>query len=178
MYKPERAIFLINSVPSQITGLVARAGQRGIGSFCHIAEPTHRFGLRFAPPTTFSRCRLVPFSPQNRPASPIHKWRKVRADAVRDPKHPFHCRVPQAALDQAQHGLGNARTLGNSVLGKLSAFALSPQKPNDLLSDGLVMSDTEHEEGSQQRMAGTYIAIVKYPAGSPGNETENIFLPN
>jgi hypothetical protein len=52
--------------------------------------------------------------------------------------------------------------LGNSVLGELSAFALSLQTPNDLLSDGLVMSNSGHDEGLQQKALDAYIAMVKY----------------
>jgi hypothetical protein len=42
------------------------------------------------------------------------------------------------------------------------AFALSLQKPDDLFSDGLVVSDCGHDEGSQQKSLDTYIAMVKY----------------
>jgi hypothetical protein len=109
-----------------------------------------------------SHRQFVRLSARNCAAGAIDDGREVRTDTIRDPKHQLHGRVPKSALDQAQHGFGNARTLGNGVLGELSAFALSLQTPNDLLSDGLVMSNSGHDEGSQQKPLDAYIAMVKY----------------
>jgi hypothetical protein len=153
---------LTKSGPSKIAGLNSRLEGRGTAIFWDIPKSNRRFGLRFALQTTFPYPQLVPFSPRNSVAGSIDKRRKVRADTVRHSQHPFHCGVPKPALHQAQHGFGNARTLGDGVLGKLSAFALSLQKPNDFFSDGLVMSDSGHYEGSQQQGVDTYIAMVKY----------------
>jgi hypothetical protein len=106
--------------------------------------------------------QFVRLSARNCAAGAIDDGRKVRTDTIRDPKHQLHCRVPKSALDQAQHGFGHAGTLCDSVLGELSAFALPLQTPNDLLSDGLVMSNSGHDEGLQQKALDAYIAMVKY----------------
>jgi len=154
---------LTNFPPSLIAGSSLRTGRRASGSVC-CPVATHRshFGLRFPLQLPLPHRQFVRLSARNCAAGAIDDGRKVRTDTIRDPKHQLHCRVPKPALDQAQHGFGNAGTLGDSVLGELSAFALPLQTPNDLPSDGLVMSNSEHDEGLQQKALNAYIAIVKY----------------
>ena len=157
---------MTNFAPSLIAGLSLRTGRRASVSFCRtVATRRSHFGLRFPLQSPLAHRQFIRLSARNCVAGAIDDGRKVRTDAIRDPKHQLHCRVPKSALDQTQHGFGNARTLGDSVLGEFSAFALSLQTPNDLLSDGLVMSNSGHDEGLQQKAFRAYIAMVKYCPG-------------
>ena len=87
--------------------------------------------------------------------------RKVCADAVSNAKRQFQCRIAKPALDETQHGFGNARTLRDGVIGKLPAFAFLSQEPDNFIADGFVVADTRHAEAWQGKRFDIYFAIVK-----------------
>lgn len=151
--------------PFVIFGLGFGAG-RCPGTDDHATEMSRPLcRLRFPFQTALPFGQLVRLSPRDCAPCAFEEKPKVRSDAVLHPKHQLHCRIAKPPFNQAQHGFGDARTLGEGVLGELSAFALSLQTPNNLFSDGLVMSDSGHDEGLQQKTLDAYIAMVKYRRG-------------
>ena len=107
---------------------------------------------------------LAAFSPNNGPCRFLNERREIRPDAIGDAKHQFHRGIPQAPLDQAEHGFGYARTLGDGVIREFSPLAFRSQEPNYLFSDGFIMSDSRHAVIWQKIPLDIYIAIVKYRA--------------
>lgn len=88
------------------------------------------------------------------------RW-KVCADAVRNAKCQFQCRVAKAPLDEAQHGFRNARTLRDRIIGKFPAFPLLSQEPDNFIANGFIVADTEHAEAWQESRFDIYFAMVK-----------------
>lgn len=115
-------------VPFVIFGF-AFCASRGLGADDYTAGTSSRRLCRLSLPfqSALSFGQPVRFIPRDCAPCAFNERPKVRSDAVRHPKHQLHCRIPKPSLDQAQHGFGNARTLGDRVLGELSAFALSLQ---------------------------------------------------
>jgi hypothetical protein len=105
---------------------------------------------------------LAGFSPNNGPCRFLNESREIRPDAIGDPKHQFHCRIPKTSFDQTEHGFRHPRTLGNGVIREMSAFPLLFQEPNDFLSDCLIMSNSRHAALWQKTALDIYIAMVKY----------------
>jgi hypothetical protein len=117
---------------------------------------------RWITETLSTACGIAVFSTSDRPRCFHNEGGKIRADAVSNAKRQLHRRIPQAPLDQAEHGFRYARTLGNRVIRETSAFALGPQEANYLFSDRFVMSDSRHAGGWQKTPLDIYFAIVKY----------------
>jgi len=108
---------------------------------------------RFPHSAFTTRSSLAVFRADDRPCRLFYSVRKTRPNAVGDTKQNLDFWVAQTSVHKAQHGLRHAATLGNSIIGKLSAHPLLSQTPNDFLTDRLVMQKPMHEPPVWQKWA-------------------------
>jgi hypothetical protein len=99
---------------------------------------------------------------KNRVLRLFDECRKVCANTVSNAKRQFQCRVAKPALDEAQHGFGDARTLRDRVIGQFPALAFLSQESDNFVANGFVVADTRHAEAWQGKRFDIYFAMVKH----------------